>query len=160
MSDALPVRARVRAFLREHHVMTLATHDADGPWAAAVFYADYGDGDDDFRFVFLSSPTTRHAQAIAQHPRVAATIQRDYDEWPQIRGMQIEGDARVLAGDDETRARAAYAARFPSVGNVARAPAVIVRALAKVRWYELVARRLRLIDNTLGFGHSDEFVAR
>lgn len=159
MPEALPVRARVLAFLREHHVMTLATHDADGIWAAAVFYADYAIGDGDFRFVFLSSPATRHAQAIAQHPCVAATIQRDYDEWPQIRGMQIEGDVRLLAGDDEARARAIYAARFPSVGNVARAPAVIVHALAKVRWYELVARRLRLIDNTIGFGHSDEIVA-
>lgn len=158
MPEALPVRTRVLDFLREHHVMTLATHDAEGPWGAAVFYANHSLGDDDFRFVFLSSPATRHAQAIAMHPRVGATIQRDYEEWPEIRGMQIEGDVRVLAGDEETRARAIYAARFPAVGNLARAPAVIVRALAKVRWYELVARRLRLIDNTLGFGHSDEIV--
>ena len=30
------------AYLAGHHVMTLATQGADGPWAAAVFYASDG----------------------------------------------------------------------------------------------------------------------
>ena len=29
----------VEAFLRGHHVMTLATQGEQGPWAAALFYA-------------------------------------------------------------------------------------------------------------------------
>ncbi|APR05899.1 hypothetical protein [Thauera chlorobenzoica] len=29
-------------YLQRHHVMTLATHGAGGPWAAAVFYVNDG----------------------------------------------------------------------------------------------------------------------
>ena len=37
MSANLP--PEVAAYLAGHHVMTLATHGPEGPWAAAVFYA-------------------------------------------------------------------------------------------------------------------------
>lgn len=151
-------RERALAFLREHHVMTLATQGAEGPWAAAVFYAEHEVDAGGIRLVFLSSPTSRHGRALAQDARVAATIQRDYSEWPPIRGVQLEGDVRALEGDDETRGRALYGAKYPSVAHLARAPAAIVRALAKVRWYEIAVRRLYLIDNSLGFGHRDEIV--
>ena len=32
------LQPEVAAYLADHHVMTLATHGPDGPWAAAVFY--------------------------------------------------------------------------------------------------------------------------
>lgn len=35
-------RERVLDYLREHHVMTVATHGSEGPWAAAVFYVNDG----------------------------------------------------------------------------------------------------------------------
>ena len=59
-----PLKARVLALLGEHHVMTLASVGADGPWAAAVFYAH-----DDLRLYFLSAPTSRHAVNLAAEPR-------------------------------------------------------------------------------------------
>ena len=42
------------------------------------------------------------------------------------------------------------------VGKIALAPAAIVKALAKVRWYRVTPRRLFYIDNALGFGHREE----
>ena len=84
---------RALAYLAEHHVMTLATHGPLGLWAAAVFYASDG-----FQLYFLSAGHTRHAQNMAASPRVAATIQEDYDDWTAIQGIQLEGTARPLAG--------------------------------------------------------------
>src|SRR5690606_29103112 len=101
-----PLRERVLAFLGEHHVMTLSTVGAGGPWAAAVFYAH-----EDLRLYFLSSPTSRHAENLARDARVAVTIQRDYDDWPGIRGLQLEGTVREVAREDEARVRALYQQR-------------------------------------------------
>ena len=74
-------RALALAYLAAHQVMTLATRTADDLWAAAVFYASEG-----FQLYFLSAGHTRHARHIAARPRVAATIQEDYRDWPDIRG--------------------------------------------------------------------------
>lgn len=144
--------ARLQAFLQSHHVMTLATVGTDGPWAAAVFYA-IETTPAGRALLFLSSPRSRHAEHLARDARVAVTIQRDYDDWPEITGVQAEGTVERIAGAAADAARARYAERFPLV---ARAPARIAEALARVHWYRFVPLRLYLIDNRLGFGHRDE----
>ena len=141
------VRAQVLAYLQSHRVVTLAT-EADGNlWAAAVFYASDG-----FTLYFLSSPTSRHCLNLANNPRVAATIQEDYADWMEIKGVQLEGVASQLSGEEELLARQRYAEKFPVVGQLAQAPEAVVKAMAKVRWYRLVPRRLFFIDNAAGFG--------
>jgi uncharacterized protein YhbP (UPF0306 family) len=148
-------RARALDYLRECHVMTLATYGSEGLWAAAVFYAPEG-----FTLHFLSSRASRHARNLARNPRAAATIQRDYDDWPPIKGVQLEGDVRELDGEPRAHALRLYAERFPVVRNAARAPAAIARALANVSWYALVPERLYFVDNAIGFGHRDEIDVR
>lgn len=149
MSQA-ELRDRVRAYLQSQHVMTLATAAADGPWAAAVFFAGDEDG-----LVFLSSPSSRHARALHEQPRVAATVQADCAHWAEIKGVQIEGLARVLQGEDKALAQELYARKFPLVASAA-APLAIAQALARVHWYRLAPQRLFFVDNTRGFGHRDE----
>jgi uncharacterized protein YhbP (UPF0306 family) len=144
------VRARALALLQEHHVMTLATYDGGRPWAAAVFYASQG-----LDLFFLSKPSTRHARDLARNPRCAVTIQRDYSDWPQIKGIQAEGTSIELQGAEGERAIALYAQRFPLVGRGGGAPMAIARALSQVAWYRFRPERLYVIDNALGFGHRD-----
>lgn len=141
---------RVAAYLREHHVMTLATHGSEGVWAAAVFYVADG-----FDLIFLSSPSSRHCRNLAQSPRVSAAVQEDYADWPEIKGIQLEGIARELGGEREREARRLYGEKFPLIRDLAQAPASIARAMNKVRWYEVLAERLYFIDNSAGFGHRD-----
>lgn len=142
-------------YLGTHRVMTLATHGPDGPWAAAVFYVSDG-----VTLYFLSSPTSRHGCNIADNPQVAVTIHEDYADWPQIKGIQAEGVVREISGDDERHARSLYGARYPVVGKLAQAPAAIVKALAKVRWYRFEPQRMVFIDNAAGFGHRQEIDCR
>lgn len=142
-------RQRALDYLAAHNVTTLATAGPEGPWAAAVFYASDG-----FRLTFLSAASTRHARQLAADPRVAATVQEDYRDWPSIRGVQLEGTARLLEGEAREAARARYAAKFPIVGPAALEP--IARALLRVSWYELLPTRVYFIDNSRGLGHRDE----
>lgn len=146
---------QVRRYLREHHVMTLASHGDEGVWAAAVFYANDG-----FAIYFLSSPTSRHCRNLAGNPRASAAVHEDYADWREIKGVQMEGIASVLSGEEKERARRLYGAKFPIVGKLEQAPASIVKALAKVRWYKLIPERLYFIDNSAGFGHRDEIDLR
>lgn len=149
------LRSRVLEYLRAHHVMTLATQGDAGPWAAAVFYASDG-----LTLYWLSAPSSRHSLNLASNPHVAATVQEDYADWPQIKGIQIEGTAAEIGGDEERHARALYGGKYPVIGNLAKAPASIVAAMAKVRWYMLAPERLYLIDNSIAFGHREELTLR
>lgn len=146
-------RETVLTYLQDHQVATLATSSNEGPWAAAVFYVNDG-----FTLFFLSSPTTRHSLNLTQNSRVALTVHEDYSDWLEIKGVQIEGVACEISGEEEQRARRLYGKKFPVVGMLAQAPAAIVKALAKVRWYKVVPRRLYFIDNAAGLGHRDEII--
>lgn len=141
----------VADYLASHHVMTLATQSAQGPWAAAVFYASDGGS-----LIFLSAPSSRHCRDLALDARCAATIQEDYRDWKQIKGIQLEGRVRELQGDEEKLAQQLYGEKFPVVGPLAKVPPAIVKALARVRWFRLVPERFYFIDNSRGFGHREE----
>jgi len=143
--------SKARLYLHNHNVATLATSDGGYPWAAAIFYAS-----DDHILYFLSSPTSRHSLNLTQNPQVAVTIQEDYSDWLDIKGVQIEGVASEISGSEEQRARTLYGQKFPVIGLIAQAPAAIVKALAKVRWYKIVPQKMYFIDNSLGLGNRDE----
>jgi uncharacterized protein YhbP (UPF0306 family) len=133
-------------------VLTLATHGPEGLWAAAVFYANDG-----FDFYFLSAGHTRHAQNMAASPRVAATIQENYDDWTAIKGIQLEGVVRHLTGREREAAFRLYAGKFRFLE---RPISAIETALARVNWYCLSPDRLYFVDNGRGFGHRDEINLR
>ena len=149
--NAKLLRARVLEYLRAHHVMTLATHGGAGPWAAAVFYVNEG-----LTLYWLSAPTSRHSLDLGRNPQVAVTVHEDYTDWPQIKGVQIEGVAAEIAGDEAERARALYGGKYPVIGNLSQTPASIVVALAKASWYKLVPERLLFIDNSVAFGYREQ----
>ena len=136
------------AYLANHQVMTLATTGPGGVWAAAVFYVNVG-----FDLIFLSAGHTRHAQNSTAVPQVAATIQEDYKDWPDIRGIQLEGEVTLLTDVSRETAVSHYLQKYPFL---AKADEKMQRALAQVNWYLLKPKRLYFIDNRLGLGHRDE----
>ncbi len=129
-------------------MIALATNGSEGLWAAAVFYAHH-----EFDLVFLSSSTSRHALNIASNSLVAATIQADYDDWPDIKGIQLEGTVIKLEGDESRRAKTFFIERY---SFLLTAPDPIINALDKVNWYKLSPEKLYFVDNSQGFGHRDE----
>jgi hypothetical protein len=141
------IRRSALAYLGEHRVMTLATTSSQGPWAAAVFYASR-----EFDLYFLSANQTRHTQDLTLNPGVAAAIQEDYRDWPDIKGIQLEGVVHKLTGTDRKEAIKLYQDKFPFIVS---AGAQIQSALRRVSWFRLRPDRLYFIDNSLGLGHRD-----
>jgi len=150
--------AAVGAFLDSYATLTLATQGPEGPWAATLFYAH----DSALHLYFLSSRTTRHVRDLLANPEVAATVATDLDDWQMIRGLQIAAQAEPIADDEKGAIRAQYRKKFPAVGRLLDAPQTdsktkIAAGFAASTFFRLRPRTIRLVDNTQGFGHRQEF---
>jgi uncharacterized protein YhbP (UPF0306 family) len=123
----------VAAFVREHHLLTLATSRDGTPYATPLFYAY-----DEARncFVFASEEETEHASQMRANPSVAAGIALETDTVGKIQGVQCRG--RVVVSDAADAQ--CYFARFP-----------YARVMRPTLW-RLEPSWMKLTDNRLGFG--------
>ncbi len=129
---------KIAAFIRKHHVMTLATTGAGGlPWVAHAFYAWMAR---EGWFVFMNNPATRHGAEMAARSHVAAAIALETRVVGRLQGLQIEGTVRLAEGDALDAARQAYLKRFPYA------------AIMEQPLWILEPTLMKLTDNTLGFG--------
>jgi uncharacterized protein YhbP (UPF0306 family) len=145
------LRRTVQAYLAAHNVLSLATQGPKGPWAASVFYVHVG-----WKLFFLSAPDSQHSHQLSLNPHVAATINPDYTNWREIRGVQLEGTAGLVTNPAElARSFKAYQRKYPFVGQQ-QTPTELTRALKSVRLYRIVPSRLLFVDNSRGFGHREE----
>ena len=154
MADNL--RQQVVDYLKGHNTMTLATCVTDVPWAATVFFAS-----DDLKLYFFSAPESRHCQNLAANQRVAVTIQEDYKDWRQIKGIQLEGRVELVDGVlAKAKAMAVYAIKYPEVIKLFTDPksGVFHKAFLKVKFYRVVPEKLFFIDNEQGFGKRQELL--
>jgi hypothetical protein len=155
--ESRPVEERVRAFLEEHSTMTLATCGGGQPWAAAVYYASSAA----LELFFVSSESARHSRDVAESPVVAVTVNGEGRDWNSIRGLQIVGDCRPVSAKERAAVEQLYLAKFPAVARVVRdAQADEERKVAErfrgSRFYRVVPRWIRYIDNTRGFAQREE----
>ena len=152
------LRERVLAYLAAHNTVSLATVGDDGtPWAATVFYAHLGTD-----LYWLSEPKTRHSQNLLANGRVAATINEDYRDWQQIKGIQLEGRASEVRGKIElARALAAYLGKYPFVKQFL-SPGQLLQGVQiagktfDIRLWRLRPERLYYLDNARGFSARQE----
>jgi len=156
MADEL--KQEILKYIQAHNTMTLATSMGDVPWAATVFYAS-----DDLTLYFFSAPDSRHSQNLAANPRVGVTIQEDYHDWREIKGIQLEGTATVLDSlTQKAKAMAVYARKYPEIVKIFTNPAsgLFYKAFLKVKFYCIIPEKLFFINNEHGFGKRQELILR
>lgn len=167
------LRDAVLKYLQEHNTMILASSIDNMPWSCAIFYAS-----DSFSLYFLSSTNTRHAQNISRNNRVSATVTEDYKDWTKIKGIQLEGVAKLLTEDeDKMKAIKVYLSKYPFVHpllakimapfprifsflqKVARAlPAMPDFTATPAEFYRLDPEHVWFVDNERGLGNRREVV--
>lgn len=155
--DEPDLRSVALDYLQRHNTVSLATVGPEGPWAAAVFYVNIG-----LTLYFLSEPKTQHIQNVRQHPVVAATVNEDYRDWREIKGIQMLGVCSEVTGKrEQARALAAYVRKFPFVrqflspGQLLAGMRIAGRGL-DVRLFRVVPTRLLYLDNARGFSYREE----
>ncbi|GAB2896011.1 YhbP family protein [Microvirgula curvata] len=133
-----PLPATIRDFILGHHVLSLATCDANGPWAASCFYAfDQAD----VALLILSSGETRHGRHMRDRPQVAGTISGQPQAVHEICGLQFTARAILLEQDLRDRALQCYIGRHPQAG------------LHTAPVWRLALEQLKFTDNRQQFGH-------
>ncbi len=133
--------------------MTLAGCIDEKPWAAAVYYARRA-----FDLIFFSSPSSRHSMIFARNPRAAATIHGDYKGWQEIKGLQMEGEVKLISGATaRAKALATYLKRYPFVREFFSGSFAVSLSVAKkvagVELYHFRPEYILYMDNSYGFGN-------
>jgi hypothetical protein len=132
-----PIDKRILSLISKHHVLSLATCDGAKPWVASCFYVYMETLN---LFVFTTDAETLHGSQMLLNPHVAGNILLETNIPGKIRGLQLSGKVRLLAGEENTMAARAYIRRFP------------VAALMDTTFWGLEPELLKMTDNRLGFG--------
>lgn len=134
----IEIDLRIKKFIAEHNVMTLATIDADGVCrCCSIFYVYIEEIN---RFVFTSSKETAHGAAMSQNGRVAANILLETTIVGKIEGLQIEGVAELANGEIKDKAKKSYLKKYPYA------------IFMDIELWTLEPTFLKYTDNKLGFG--------
>ncbi len=145
MNEIIP--KRIIRFIREHHVMTLATSHDNLPYCAHCFYIWL---DKEMAFVFTSDMDTRHIADVEKNDFVAGSVVLETRHIGKIRGLQFQGKIEKAKNNHYKICRKAYLKAFPYA------------ILKKTELWMLRVSFLKLTDNRLGFGtkliweHPDE----
>ena len=145
--DGADTERFILAVLQAHNILTLATIREDGyPQATTVGYVHEG--------LTLYVGTFAQAQKVAnirRCPKVSLTIDRDYDDWKQIKGLSMGGTAEILTDPkDIQRVATLFSAKFP---QIAKLPVPIDPA--SVILLKITPIVVSVLDYTKGFGHTE-----
>lgn len=139
-------------YLEDHNVMTLATIGDKGPWTSAVFYVNVS-----FNLYFFTEKKTRHGSNLAANSVVAAAVHEDYHNWREIKGIQLQGEAKPVGIVEKTRIIALFARKFLSLNDLFADPKA-TSIIAKAQIYELVPSEIWCLDNQKGFSSRQKLI--
>lgn len=142
-------KQRLDNFLSHHKVLTLSYLKHNNPGACALWYAH----DTDFNIYYLSSLSTRHGETLQEGGNVAITIQKDQQQWNEIRGIQSTGYTKLVNSSDVDHGWKVYSNKFPFIKKQIKE---IHSALEPTKLWVYRPEWLRLIDNSIKFGYKEE----
>lgn len=129
---------KIIKFLKEHHVLTLATCNDNKPWCAHCFYVLL---EDEMGLVFTSEIETRHIREALANCYVAGSIVLETTLAGKIQGIQFEGKLRILDNHLSDKGNMAYLKRFPRT------------ILMNTTLWFLELSHIKMTDNRLGLGN-------
>jgi len=143
----MSTRSEIAAFLQKHSTLTLASLGPEGePMAASLFFA----ADDELRLYWVSGASSRHSRNLNRDARAAITVHAQTWAWGDIVGVQMEGVVSVTPpGAAWQAAWDLYRAKFAFVDE-------FQAEISRSNFYVFSPRWVRMVNNSLGFGHKDE----
>jgi uncharacterized protein YhbP (UPF0306 family) len=131
----IEVAPHVVEYLRTRPVLTLATASAAAvPRATSLLYVSEG-----VDLFFWTHPESSTALQIRGNPAVAFTVDEYAEDWRQIKGVQGQGECRVVINPAEVdRVVEAFEAKFGGVE----------RRRANVAFFRITPLELRFVEST------------
>ncbi len=98
----------IRDLLTTAQLMYLGTSHGGKPWVTPVYFA----ADVDMNIYWLSRKSRRHSIELSNNSHVAGSIVIPVNYGEKVRGLQFEGNARELSGQDADSGRNIYSSKF------------------------------------------------
>lgn len=98
----------IRDFLTTAQLMHLGTTHGGKPWVTPVYFA----ADIELNLYWLSRRNRRHSIEIGNNSHVGGSIVIPVNYGEKVRGLQFEGEARQLDGQDADAGRNIYSSKF------------------------------------------------
>ncbi len=141
------LKKKIVSFMSKHNVMSLSTLSVEGfPCSASVFYVN-----DELVLYFVSKHSSLHSCNISRNPQVAITINKDYKSWLDIKGLQLLGKASRIYPPESSHALTLYLKKYPNVRSLMDS----IRDSKMFGFYKVTPLTIKLIDNTVSFGHKE-----
>lgn len=141
------VKEKISAYLSKHPYMRLGTLSQAGtPVVHTVGFVSEG-----ATVYFMTSGKSRKAQNIMRTAAVAYTVDICYTDLGAIQGVQMEGSAARVEGQEEAqKVMALMAEKYPYIKDVPENPDYVI--------FKVMPSEGFFIDNTVAFGHRDKVV--
>ena len=128
---------RIVNFIKEHHLLTLATSKENIPYCSNVFYI-YDEKNNSL--IFSSEIKTKHAQDFIANSKVSGSISLETKVIGKIQGVQLLGEIEMLKGENLKVANKQYLKAYPYV------------RMMKIELWIMQLTFIKMTNNTLGFG--------
>jgi nitroimidazol reductase NimA-like FMN-containing flavoprotein (pyridoxamine 5'-phosphate oxidase superfamily) len=137
-------KKKIEEYLLSHYYVRLATLKADGnPLVHTVGYASEGA----VLYIMTDRPS-RKARNIMNNPNVAYAVDENYDDFLSIKGIQMEGKARIVPEKAEIeKARGLLVKKFKQYSTLPPNRDIVIIKIEPVEGYYL--------DNSVRFGHRE-----
>jgi uncharacterized protein YhbP (UPF0306 family) len=100
----MDLKQLIKDYLEEARMLQVATSKNDQPWVCTVYFAY----DQDFNIYWISKPSRRHSEEIADNANAAGVIVLPHTPGDKVRGIQFEGVAEKLANPEQIKESIGY----------------------------------------------------
>lgn len=128
---------RIIEFIKNHHLLTLATSKDNTPYCCNVFYV-YDERNN--HLIFSSAAKTKHAQDFIVNSKVSGSISLETKVIGEIQGVQLLGEIEILKGEDLKVASKQYLKAYPYAKKM------------KIYLWKMKLTFIKMTHNKLGFG--------
>jgi nitroimidazol reductase NimA-like FMN-containing flavoprotein (pyridoxamine 5'-phosphate oxidase superfamily) len=138
------IKDQISAYLKAHPYLRLATVTPTAtPQVHTVGYVSEG-----CTVYFVTDRNSRKAENIFKNPAVAYAVDENYEDVMVIQGVQMEGEASLIAMETEAmRLLDLMAQKFSGLEKMPPNPDLVIFKIEPTRGY--------FLDNTVAFGHRD-----
>lgn len=128
---------RIIKFIKEHHVLTLATSDNNKPYCCNCFYV-YDEKEN--ILIFTSDDDTRHVAEVRKNNNIAGSIVLETNVVGKIQGIQFTGKMFEPEKENKSKIKKTYLKKFPFA------------ALMNTQLWYIDLEYIKMTHNKLGFG--------
>jgi nitroimidazol reductase NimA-like FMN-containing flavoprotein (pyridoxamine 5'-phosphate oxidase superfamily) len=143
MEDEL--RAQIEEYIKSHNVCTIAVADGAQPSTHTMYYVCHG-----LHIYLESDPQSQKVHVLKANPRIALTIDEDYEDWREIKGIQLMGKVNFADERHAPKLQAKFMEKFPHINDLGGIPQHHV-------FIEVIPEKIYYMDFTKKFGHKSVY---